>query len=215
MLAREEIKGAVEAILFACVEPIDPGSIAKAVGISYQDAKLILEELRLEYNEGTRGIKIALSESGYSMCTREEYHEYIRKVNKPAAVRLSQAALETLAIIAYCQPVTRAEIEAIRGVRVDKVLNSLIGRGLVAEVGRKDVPGRPSMYGTTAEFLKLFGLTSLAQLPEITEGNEDVEISGRGDNDKSPTGEGNCQVYGEFRGPGGREDTQSQRKGGF
>jgi segregation and condensation protein B len=104
------------------------------------------------------------------MCTRPSYHEFVRKANQPLIARLSQAALETLAIIAYQQPITRPEIEAVRGVRVDRALQSLVKRGLIADVGRREIVGRPLMYGTTNDFLKLFGLGSLEELPR----NEEV-----------------------------------------
>ncbi|MGE5371443.1 MAG: SMC-Scp complex subunit ScpB [Solirubrobacterales bacterium] len=165
MLARQEMKSALEAILFARSEAITPEEMARALEGERSDVEELLQELMLEYNADARGVQIIENAGGYVLCTRPEYHEIIRRANRPTAVRLSQAALETLAIIAYRQPVTRAEIESHRGVKTDRVLHTLLGRGLIEEVGRKDGPGRPSMFATTSEFLKLFGLTHLAELP--------------------------------------------------
>lgn len=170
MLARQEIKAAIEAILFASGEPVPVEQIASVVGISVEDTVVILNELVLEYNRYERGIQVVESAEGWVMCTKPAYFRYVGILNRVPGKKLSQAALETLAIIAYQQPVTRAEIEAIRGVRVDRTLSSLLERGLVAEAGRKEAPGRPVLYVTTTEFLKLFGLTSLEDLPR--EGKE-------------------------------------------
>jgi segregation and condensation protein B len=169
MLVREDLKGAIEAILFARAEATPVEEIARITGVSREDALTILTELALEYNERKSGIEIVSSEAGFAMCTRPEYHEYVKEASLPQVARLSQAALETLAIIAYRQPVTRAEVEAVRGVRADRALQSLQKRGLIQEVGKKSAPGRPVMYGTTGEFLKLFGLTSLQDLPPAVE----------------------------------------------
>lgn len=176
MLVREQIKAAVEAVLFARSEAISIQEMARIIGISQEDAAIILSELMMEYNERERGVQIVDGSSGFVMCTRPEYHDYVKKANNPLAVKLSQAALETLAIIAYRQPVTRSEIESVRGVKIDRVLNSLLGRGLIEEVGKKDVPGRPGLFATTAEFLKLFGLSSLDDLPQQTEEAEHGQV---------------------------------------
>jgi segregation and condensation protein B len=169
MLSRNQIKAAIEAILFARSDAINLKDLAHIVGISVTDADIVLKELILEYNERESGIQIASGPDGYVMCTRPDYYEYVKKAHAPAAVKLSQAAIETLAIIAYRQPVTRAEIEAIRGVKVDRIITSLSNRGLVEETGKKEAPGRPGLYATTTEFLKLFGLTSLDELPRKPE----------------------------------------------
>ncbi|NLV15900.1 MAG: SMC-Scp complex subunit ScpB [Syntrophomonadaceae bacterium] len=169
MLVRDELKGAIEAILFVRHEPVKVKEIARITGASSEDVLVLLTELTKEYNEKKSGIQIINSSEGYAMCTRPFYHEYVRQANQPLVTKLSQAALETLAIIAYRQPLTRPEMEAVRGVRVDRVLQSLLKRGLIREVGQKAVPGRPMMYGTTHEFLKLFGLASLEELPRSQE----------------------------------------------
>lgn len=183
MLVREALKGAIEAILFVRAEAVSVEEIVRITEVSREDAAIILTELALEYNERKSGIMIVSSEAGFVMCTRPEYHEYIKKANPPLDTRLSQAALETLAIIAYRQPVTRAEIESVRGVRADRALQSLQKRGLIQEVGKKDVPGKPMMYGTTEEFLKLFGLASLQDLPSVLEEDGNDQVSGRRNKD--------------------------------
>ncbi|MGE5398361.1 MAG: SMC-Scp complex subunit ScpB [Chitinophagales bacterium] len=165
MLVREQLRAAVEAIMFSRSEPIKAEELAKITEASLYDVETVMAELSEEYNNKERGIRISSGQAGYSMCTDPGYYEYVRRANKPLAVKLSQAAIETLAVIAYRQPITRAEIEAIRGVKADRILQSLLVRELIQEVGKKDVPGRPLMYGTTAEFLKLFGLASLDELP--------------------------------------------------
>ncbi len=175
MLCKEDILGAIEAILFVRTEPAGAEEIAGIVGISSEEALEALQELETRYENLNSGLQIVKHSKGYSMCTRPVYHEYVHRANLPQAAKLSQAAMETLAIIAYRQPLTRPEIEAVRGVRVDRTLQSLMKRDLIYEVGRREVAGRPLVYATTNEFLKLFGLTSLDELPHIEEGeNEQI-----------------------------------------
>lgn len=169
MLVRKELRAAMEAILFAHSEPITLEEIAQILEVSEEDTMIVMGDLTEEYNEPGRGIQIVENAQGFVMCTRAEFHEYIKRANRPSAARLSQAALETLAIIAYRQPMTRPEIETLRGVKSERVLNSLLARGLIAECGKKDAPGRPLLYATTSEFLKLFGLTGLDDLPRDLE----------------------------------------------
>ncbi|NLB19121.1 MAG: SMC-Scp complex subunit ScpB [Syntrophomonadaceae bacterium] len=180
MLVRDELKGAIEAILFVRSEPIKVKEIAKITGASPEDILVLLTELTNDYNEKKSGMQIVTSTEGYAICTRPFYHEYVRQANQPLVAKLSQAALETLAIIAYRQPLTRPEMEAVRGVRVDRVLQSLLKRGLIQEVGHKAAPGRPMMYGTTHEFLKTFGLASLEELPQSQELSGDEQVTGGG-----------------------------------
>jgi len=157
MLMQDEIKACVEAILFVRAE---------RVGL---DELVELLDMLLEYNKNSRGIQIVAVEGGYLMCTRPEYAGVLSRVEKPVRRRLSSSALETLAIIAYRQPATRAEIEKIRGVRSDKMINTLLEKGLIEEAGYKDTIGRPLTYKTTIEFLRLFGLTTLKELPQLEE----------------------------------------------
>ncbi|ADI01324.1 MAG TPA: SMC-Scp complex subunit ScpB [Syntrophothermus lipocalidus] len=170
MLARISAKATIEALLFASGDPLPLSEIARVTGLLPDDVEVILEELILEYNKEEHGIQVVKSDAGYAMCTKPAFFEYIRDLNRGPEKRLSQAALETLAIIAYRQPVTRTEIEAIRGVKAERVINSLLERGLIAEAGRKDAPGRPVLYVTTNEFMRLFGLASLEDLPKDVRG---------------------------------------------
>ncbi len=170
MLARAALRAMVEALLFASTRPLSVSDLAKVTGLSPGEIEIILQELVFEYNKEEHGIQIVESGPGYAMCTKPAYFEYIKRLSGSTAKRLSQAALETLAIIAYRQPVTRAEIEAIRGVKSEKVISSLLEQGLIAEAGRKDAPGRPVVYVTTHEFMRLFGLTSLEELPDKDKG---------------------------------------------
>lgn len=170
MMMRDQIKAAIEAVLFVRAEKVGIGELAEILKISSDEIKLILDELILEYNEDIRrGIQIIAVDDEVFMCTKKEYADILARMSRTVKKKLSPAAMETLAIIAYKQPVTRAEIEKIRGVKVDKVIASLIEKGLIAEAGHKDVAGRPVLYATTDEFLKIFGLSSLDELPELEE----------------------------------------------
>jgi segregation and condensation protein B len=124
-----------------------------------------MQELMLDYHQSPRGLQIISLEGGYIMATKPEYTDLLNKMTKPTRLRLSAAALETLAIIAYQQPVTRAEIEQIRGVKVERVLSNLLEKGIIREDGHKAVVGKPILYRTSYEFLKIFGLSSLEELP--------------------------------------------------
>jgi len=161
-------KPIIEALLFATNEPLPASKMADL--IPNCDGRAIRKsvlQLQKEYDETGRGFAIQEVAGGFQLLTRETYAEYIRKLHKTYAhARLSQAALETLAVIAYKQPVLRAEIDAIRGVNSGPLLRSLIDRGLVKIVGRADTLGRPVLYGTTKKFLERFLLSSLKELPE-------------------------------------------------
>ena len=180
------LKQAVEAIVFASQKPMMPREIATALrtagnGSEDTDAKAfmstpaagvaaLLEELKLEYTEQSRAFQLVEQVSGWQVVTRPEYGLWVKQLypeSKP--VRLSGPALETLAIIGYRQPLTRADIEAVRGVAVDGVMQMLLDRGLVRIAGRAEVPGRPLLYETTQYFLEHFGLRSLDELPNSTE----------------------------------------------
>ena len=172
MLMQDEIKACVEAILFVRAERVGLDELVELLDVPLLDLKVILDEMLLEYNKNSRGIQIVTVEGGYLMCTRPEYAGVLSRVEKPVRRRLSSSAMETLAIIAYRQPVTRAEIEKIRGVRSDKMINTLLEKGLIEEAGYKDTICRPLTYKTTIEFLRLFGLTTLKELPQLEEGTE-------------------------------------------
>lgn len=167
MLMREDIKAGIEALLFVSGERMGMAELLDILQIGEDDFKSIIQELMLEYHQSSRGLQIISLEGGYIMATKPEYTELVSKLVKPARLRLSTAALETLAVIAYRQPVTRAEIEQIRGVKVERVLSNLLEKGIIREDGHKEAAGKPILYRTSYEFLKIFGLASLEELPQL------------------------------------------------
>lgn len=165
-----QYKPLIEALLFVSTDPVSSEEIERVVGISERTVIELIEELANEYDQGGRGIQMRKIGKGYIIATRPEFAEYIRELYHPKVQqRLTQAALETLAIIAYKQPITRSEIEDIRGVKVEKALITLQKRGLIQELGRKHTIGTPIIYGTTDLFLQYFDLEDLSQLPEPAE----------------------------------------------
>lgn len=170
-LSPDEIKSIVEAILFAVSEPISLKQFSQALdGMSTRQIRQLLMQLRDEYRDTNRSFELIEIANGFQICTRPEYHSWIEKIHtRQIRLKLSPAALETLAIVAYKQPVTRVEIEEIRGVNSDSVLTSLIEKGLVRIAGRKPGPGRSLLFATTDDFLQQFGLKDLAELPSIEE----------------------------------------------
>ncbi|MBY0401050.1 SMC-Scp complex subunit ScpB, partial [Myxococcota bacterium] len=163
----------VEALVLSSPEPISAARLAEI--IPYCDAgdvKDLVNELNTEYAEQDRSFEIWEVAGGFQIRTRAEFSGYLQKLQKERALRLSQAALETLAIIAYRQPVTRAEIEDVRGVDAGATVKSLLERHLIRIAGQREVPGRPMLYGTTRRFLEIFGLESLKNLPTLRELDE-------------------------------------------
>jgi segregation and condensation protein B len=174
-----EAKAVLEALIFASSEPVTVKEMSMITVLNEETIASLLADLAQEYNDQQRGIQIKEIAGGYQFVTKPELAVYLEKLKKvPRQVPLSQAALETLAIIAYKQPITRAEIETIRGVRVDSSLSTLLERGLIEETGRKEGPGRPILYGTTKGFLKYFGLNSLDELPIVDDWiiNQQIQI---------------------------------------
>lgn len=167
----QAVKAAAEAVLFASERPLTLAQITGALeGVERKVLHQVLDELRAEYDEQGRGFRLAEIAEGWQLLTRPSHANVIRRLHRiKAANRLTRPALETLAIIGYKQPLTKTEIEAIRGVNSDGVMHSLLERRLVRTVGRKDVVGRPLLYGTTREFLQAFGLKDLSELPKLTE----------------------------------------------
>ena len=159
----------LECMLFVTPQPLLVKQVAGSLELDELDVERAIHELRLEYAD--RGLQILRIASGYQMCTRPEYAEYISMLLKPERGRLSRAGLETAAIIAYRQPITQPEIDAIRGVNSDGVLKTLVERNLIRQVGRRETVGRPILYATTDEFLNHFGLNDLSELPDL----EDVQ----------------------------------------
>lgn len=166
-----ELKGAVESIIFISEGPITLSEIQNILeGLDLETIKAIAEELKNEYEQRNSGIKITEVAGGYQMVTSPNYAQFIKKFYKiKHSEKLTMPSLETLSIIAYKQPVTKIEMESIRGVNIDGVIKNLLEKGLIRIVGRKEVVGRPFVYGTTKSFLEYFGLNSLEELPEIEE----------------------------------------------
>ncbi len=168
----------VEAVLFAAAEPIEYTKLASVLGMDDEQILLAMDALNEKYSAENSGICLLKLDTKYQICSKKEYVEAVRNVldlkrNAP----LSQAAFEVLAIVAYNQPITKPYIEQIRGVDCSGVVNTLCQRGLVEEKGRLDVPGRPVLYGTTADFLRCFSLNSLEDLPELPQSDKEVLMS--------------------------------------
>ncbi len=157
----------VEAILFASGDPIAADKIAKILDIPADHVEDIIFDLKEELAKPVHGLTIRHIAGGYQLCTKKELADTIGKLGQAQETKLSQAMMETLAIIAFRQPVTKQEIEAIRGIKSDKILNALIELKFVKEAGRKDAAGRPILYATTNDFLASFGLNSLLDLPKL------------------------------------------------
>ncbi len=165
---RREAEAAIEAILFAVGDSVETDKIAQAIEQDKETTKKIICHMMEKYREEDRGIQIMELEDSYQLCTKSELYEYLIRVAKqPRRPVLTDVVMETLSIIAYKQPITRLEIEKIRGVKCDHAVNKLIEYNLVKELGRLDAPGRPLLFGTTEEFLRHFGMHSLEELPEM------------------------------------------------
>lgn len=161
----------IESILFAAGDSVSRKELAEIMEMSEDEIILCIQQLEDFYRENGRGLKVISLEDEYQLCTAEQNYRYVQALAEPRKKQsLSPAALETLSIVAYHQPVTRGSIEYIRGVNSDGPVNRLIERGLIEEGGRLDAPGRPILYVTTQEFLRSFGLTSLSELPDIETG---------------------------------------------
>jgi len=169
-------KAILEAILLASPEPLSIGRIAEVMGLDEKDARILMDDLSKEYQQPGRGLYVQEIAGGFVLTTRPEYAEYVEKLLQPKGKGLSHAALETLAIVAYRQPVTKAEIEGVRGVKVDRSIETLMERRLIKELGRKETPGRPMIYGTTADFLHYFGLRDIADLPPLSLDTSDSQL---------------------------------------
>jgi segregation and condensation protein B len=181
---RENQKQIVEALIVAAEEPVSAARLADVVpGLTPAKARDVVAELGREYEAQHRAFEIWEVAGGYQIRTRQDFAPYLRQLQKERPLRLSRAALETLAVIAYRQPVTRAEIEHVRGVDVGAVLRSLVDRKLVRIAGHREVPGRPMLYGTSRRFLEVFGLSKLDDLPTLREIDELVVAAGDGEED--------------------------------
>ncbi|MBQ7417932.1 MAG: SMC-Scp complex subunit ScpB [Acidaminococcaceae bacterium] len=161
--------GQLEAILFAAGEPLSVPQLAELLGVNKPQTWELVGLLQEEYQSEKRGLELREVAEGWQLCTKACHHEAVLQLANTQELKLSNAAMETLAIIAYRQPVTRAEMEAIRGVKVDGVVNTLLYWELIAEAGRKETIGHPILYKTTKRFLEVFGLKSLKDMPAMPE----------------------------------------------
>ncbi len=172
-MEREELRSIVESLLFVAEGPLTIQRLGEVLeDVEKDDIRTVAEELRAELESNRRGVRLVEVAGGYQLRTAKVNADWVKKLLGGRPARMGRATLETLAIIAYRQPITRAEIEAIRGVDVDGVINTLLDRSLIRAVARKDVPGRPFLYGTTPEFLQLFNLKDLTHLPTLKEMEE-------------------------------------------
>jgi len=172
-MEREDVKSILESLLFVADGPLTVQRLTEVIdGAGKDDIRSILEEMDNELQDNRRGIRLVEVAGGYQLRTAKANADWVKKFLGGRPARMGRATLETLAIIAYRQPITKAEIESIRGVDVDGVITTLLERNLIRAVARKDVPGRPFLYGTTAEFLQLFNLKDLTELPTLKETDE-------------------------------------------
>ena len=167
----DNTKAVIEALLFVCDKPLAIEQIRNVLdNLNPQEIRKLLEEMQVDYEQENRGVRIAEIAGGFQLVTPVNLAPFLKKLYKTRHIeRISGPALETLAIIAYKQPVTKSEIEMLRNVNVDGVVSSLSEKELIRVVGRKNAPGRPRVYGTTRQFLERFGLKSLEELPKIEE----------------------------------------------
>ncbi len=171
---RSKTKAMLEALLFISAEPLVPKELKQLTGIHENDLASVLEEILEDYSGRAGGVIVGKVAGGYQMMTNPEHTDLIKLLKgKGKAQKLSLAALETLAIIAYKQPITKAEVEELRGVNSDGIMKSLLDKRLVKIVGKKETPGRPLLYSTSREFLQYFGLNDLTELPTLKDMERD------------------------------------------
>lgn len=168
-MEREKAKAVIESVLFAMGESVEISRLAAVIEEDTKTTKRILEEMIEEYENSSRGIQLTRFDDAVQLCTKADMYEYLVKIAKaPRKMTLTDTVIETLSIIAYKQPVTRVEIERVRGVSCDHAINKLLEYDLITELGRLDAPGRPLLFGTTEQFLRCFGVKSLEELPEMS-----------------------------------------------
>lgn len=178
-MEKKEIKSIIEGLLFTWGELLNIKEISKALDLSVKDVEKILEEMQAEFDYSRRGLQILKFGNSYQLGTRIEHNHYISKLyEKKEKKTMSNAALETVTVIAYKQPITKIEIEELRGVKSDKAIQTLLEKELIEEKGRLDKIGKPIIYGTTTRFLKVFGLKDIKELPkpDEEEGSKEKEI---------------------------------------
>ncbi len=173
---REQLLGALESVLFVAGEPLPKAEIARVFEMNTFELSVLLAELESELETNLRGVRLFTTEDTVQLVSAPEYNEWLIKLLAPPQEKnLSDSMMETLSVIAYRQPVTRADIEAVRGVRCEYAVSQLLKQGFIKELGRKDVVGRPMLFGTTDAFLRRFGLHSLEELPPMPEMETDEE----------------------------------------
>ncbi len=215
-MEKTEIKSIIEALIFAADQPL---SIDRMAGVLQAEEKSLIREaineLVAEYQERTSGIYIEKVAGGFQLRTVPEHAAWIKRLFKSQAQKISKPSMETLSIIAYKQPATKAELEAIRGVDSGGVLKTLMDRWLIKIVGRKDTPGRPAVYGTTKEFLEAFDLKDLSNLPTLKEAliNEEKEEVEETDGSREAT-EDNSDSGDNFEAEGRADDSGGESEGG-
>lgn len=184
MQNKDRIKSAFESMMFVFGEPVDARIAAGAVGVDKAEAIECFRELIAEYEARNSGIRVRETGGKFGFVTCEENFDYIRAITTPAKERrLSQAALEALAIVAYKQPVTKSEIDSIRGIKSDRVIEGLVLKELIEDRGRSNAIGRPALYGTTGKFLEYFDLKDLGELPELDDEELEDAIRSFGETD--------------------------------
>ena len=168
-MEEKNYKAIIEAVLFTMGESVELGKIADVIGLDKNKTREIIEEMMQELSDSGRGVALMELDGAYQMCTKPERYEYLIHIaRQPKRRVLTDVLLETLSIVAYKQPVTKVEIEKIRGVSSDHAVNKLVEYNLVCELGRLDAPGRPLLFGTTEEFLRSFGVHSIDELPVLS-----------------------------------------------
>lgn len=167
---RNKCEAIIEAILFTMGESVEVSRLAEVVELDKKEVKHILNQMKERYEQENSGLSLMWYEDSVQLSTKADLYEYLIKIAKiPKKMVLSDTVLETLSIVAYKQPVTRLEIEKIRGVSCDFAINKLLEYDLITELGRKDAPGRPLLFGTTEQFLRCFGVSSIGELPELSQ----------------------------------------------
>lgn len=163
----EKYKPQLEAMLFVCAEPLPVAQIEEVLQIDRESVAALIKDLQADMAKNDRGLMIKQVGDAYQMCTKPQMAKYLEKMTEMTDKKLTVPALETLSIIAFKQPITKQEIEDIRGVHIDSIINKLLERELIQELGRKKVIGRPILYGTTSTFLQCFGISDLDELPSL------------------------------------------------
>ena len=168
-MKKTKAEAVIEAVLFTMGESVEISRLADVIEEDVKTTKDILKQMETRYAREDRGITLTYFDNAVQLCTKENMYEYLIKVTKaPRKMTLTDTVLETLSIIAYKQPVTRVEVERVRGVNCDHAINKLLEYDLITELGRMDAPGRPLLFGTTQQFLRCFGVGSLEELPELS-----------------------------------------------